>query len=84
MTVREDERTGECVLLFKVKEGVCDKSYGIHVAKSVGFPEIVIKMAQWRADLLEGTRPCDLSESENSFINNETENVPVTLQKYFN
>lgn len=84
VTVREDERTGECVLLFKVKEGICDKSYGIHVAKTVGFPEIVIKMAQWRADLLEETRPCELDETELSFLNNETEMIPDTLQKYFN
>lgn len=77
--------TGECVLLFKVKEGICDKSYGIHVAKAVAFPEIVVKMAQWRADLLEGTRPSELSETEKSFLmSEENESVPCTLQKYFN
>lgn len=84
VTVREDEVTGECILLFKVKEGVCDKSYGIHVAKAVAFPEIVIKMAQWRADLLEETRPAELSESEKSFLMSEKEEaIPPTLQKYF-
>ena len=69
--------------MYKVKEGVCDKSYGIHVAKSVGFPEIVLKMAQWRADILEGTRPSNLTDSEKSFLMSESEIIPETLKKYF-
>lgn len=84
MTVREDVKTGEAVLLFKVEEGICDRSYGIHVAKAVGFPEVVIKMAQWRADLLEGNRPTELSNEEMEFIHADGNGqIPVTLQKYF-
>lgn len=84
VTVREDEKTGEAVLLFRVEEGVCDRSYGIHVAKAVGFPEVVIKMAQWRADLLEGSRPTELSNEEMEFIRADGNGqIPVTLQKYF-
>ena len=40
-------------------------------------------MAQWQADLLEETRPCEM-RLELSFLNNETEIIPGTLQKYFN
>ncbi len=84
VTVKEDELTGEAVLLFKVQEGICDRSYGIHVAKAVGFPGVVVKMAQWRADLLEGNRPCELSGEEVEFIRNDCAGeVPSSLQKYF-
>ena len=81
---REDEDEG-VVLMFKVREGVCDRSYGIHVARVVGFPEVVIKMAQWRADLLEGSRPAELCKEEVKFLNLNDENVdvPITLKKYF-
>lgn len=30
--------------LYSVREGECDKSYGIHCAKMVGFPEDVIQV----------------------------------------
>lgn len=84
VTVKEDAKTGEAVLLFRVEEGVCDRSYGIHVAKAVGFPEVVVKMAQWRADLLEGNRPGELSEEEIEFIRNNGDGaVPTSLEKYF-
>jgi DNA mismatch repair protein MSH2 len=85
VTVREDDKTGEAILLFKVEEGICDRSYGIHVAKSVGFPDVVIKMAQWRADLLEGNRPNELTKEEMEYIETGGNGqVPMTLQKYFN
>lgn len=77
--------SGECVLLFRVKEGVCDRSYGIHVAKAVNFPPVVLKMAQWRADLLEGNRPAQLTEEEEKFVC-EGKGIgvpPLSLQKYF-
>lgn len=84
VSVREDKDSGAAVLLFKVETGICDRSYGIHVAKSVGFPEVVIKMAQWRADLLEGNRPKALSAEEESFVQaGGLGEMPCTLQKYF-
>ena len=84
VTVKEDAETGEAVLLFKVEEGICDRSYGIHVAKAVGFPEVVIKMAQWRADLLEGNRSSDLTDEEMKFIRSGGDaSIPGSLQKYF-
>lgn len=85
VTVKEDEVSGQVLLLFKVKEGVCDQSYGIHVAKSVGFPEVVIKMAQWRADLLEGKRDFNLNAEEENFLLNEGKDcqIPTSLAKYF-
>lgn len=37
-------------MLYKVKEGVIDRSYGIHVAKMLKFPQEVLDEAQKLAD----------------------------------
>ncbi|XP_040077010.2 DNA mismatch repair protein Msh2 [Ixodes scapularis] len=49
--VREDSFT----LLYKVKPGVCNKSFGVEVAELTHFPEHVIKDARQVLAQLEGT-----------------------------
>ena len=44
---------GALTLFYKIKSGVCDRSFGVHVAEMVQFPQGIIDTAQRKADELE-------------------------------
>jgi DNA mismatch repair protein MSH2 len=43
------------VLLYNLKQGPSDKSFGIHIAELAGFPPSVIQVAQQKVETLEKT-----------------------------
>jgi len=57
----------QLTMLYKVQEGVIDRSYGIHVAEMLKFPESVIKQAKEIAQALE----------ENCFTGNTNAEIEV-------
>ena len=48
-----DESGGSVVFLRKVKEGSSQNSYGLHVARLAGLPEIVVNRAQKILDAIQ-------------------------------
>jgi DNA mismatch repair protein MSH2 len=40
---------GTLILLYRVRDGPCDQSFGVHVAKMANFPEQVIKVRKYRS-----------------------------------
>ena len=60
------EWQGEVIFLHKIIPGAADRSYGIHVAKLAGLPELVIKKASKTLIELETKSPL----SENKIRNN--------------
>lgn len=55
-------------LLYKVVTGICNQSFGIHVARIARFPDAVVSMAQRKLDDLEQSCSKESSLSEGSRI----------------
>ncbi|KAI9017981.1 putative DNA mismatch repair protein MSH2 [Phycomyces nitens] len=59
----ENGKTQEIALLYKVKQGVCDESFGIHVAEMANFPADTVDLARQRLKELEGKSDTELTRA---------------------
>ncbi|GFR44786.1 hypothetical protein Agub_g6118, partial [Astrephomene gubernaculifera] len=48
-----DPATRRLTMLYSIRDGACDQSFGVHVAESAGFPKEVVAMANERLKQLE-------------------------------
>eukprot|EP01132_Coremiostelium_polycephalum_P003708 gene3708-4620_t len=49
MDCHVDDANKKVIFLYKLKEGVCPNSYGLHVGAMAGVPSVVIKLAEEKA-----------------------------------
>ncbi|NP_001154964.1 mutS homolog 2 [Nasonia vitripennis] len=73
-------------LLYKVKPGICDQSFGIHVAKMADFPEEVIEFAKQKQTELEDLQGIvfegsDDPEKKKEIINNGEQIIREFMNK---
>lgn len=57
LSVQVKEQNGKVYFLHKITDGVCDQSYGVHVAKMAGIPKEITD----RAEQLLNARPANLT-----------------------
>ncbi len=57
LTIDVREHNNEIVFMHKIVNGIANRSYGIHVAKMAGMPDVVVARAQSVLDALENSHP---------------------------
>ena len=75
MAIAEENKI---TLLYKVVDGICERSFGIHVAELAHFPQSVINMAKRKAAELEAFES-DVADGPSKLSRYDTETVEKGL-----
>jgi DNA mismatch repair protein MSH2 len=59
-----EKKKQQVTLLYRVEPGICDQSFGIHVAELVRFPDKVVNMARQKAEELEDFSTAETAEKQ--------------------
>ncbi|ORX41090.1 muts domain V-domain-containing protein [Kockovaella imperatae] len=77
----QGKRENDITLLYKVSDGICDQSFGIHVAELANFPESVVKLAKRKAAELEDFGDAS-EEPARKFTKEETEEGTALVKAF--
>ncbi|KAJ3416618.1 MutS-like protein [Chytridiales sp. JEL 0842] len=85
VTARTDKSS--ITLLYKVMEGVCDQSFGIHVAELAAFPPEVVRLAKRKAEELEdfgsGDCPSKAGKFSDAVVEEGDALIQTILKEYY-
>ncbi|CAI2185182.1 8035_t:CDS:10, partial [Funneliformis geosporum] len=72
----------DITLLYKVNEGVCDESFGIHVAELANFPDTVVKLARRKEKQLEEVTKHEEKDGEEIFPKEVIEKGSTIIEEF--
>ncbi|KDQ06534.1 hypothetical protein BOTBODRAFT_140987 [Botryobasidium botryosum FD-172 SS1] len=78
----EQSKSRDITLLYKVEPGICDQSFGIHVAELANFPESVVKLAKRKADELEDFGDGEGEEKSAKYPKEVTDEGSAIVQEF--
>lgn len=73
---------GQLVMLYRLQEGPCTKSFGIHVAKMANFPPEVITEAKRKAAVLERHAHDETDEAVIQQVLHKRQRIEDSLRKF--